>query len=377
MGKGICQNAFEKAVISDFCLPLEGKAKDGEIMLITIAATIFVLGLLVLVHELGHFITAKLAGMRVDEFAIGFGPKLFSVKRGETVYSLRVVPLGGFNDIAGMNPEDNDAGERGYCERPVGHRMVVILAGVFMNFLLPIFLFFGIFFFSGVSTPNPEPVLGTVLADKPAYEAGLRDGDKVIAIDGKAIATWTEFTEAVQASEEGAPLALTVQRGSEELQATVTPTYDASSKRNVVGVMSALEHQEVGLIDAAVMAVKKTGYLMYMMVDALYRLLLELSGKDLAGPIGVAQMAGEVAQMGIVPLLNFTAFLSINLGLVNLFPIPALDGGHFITLCIEAVRGKPLSPKALYYMQSVGVGLLILLMLFATANDLMRVFTGG
>ena len=108
-------------------------------MLITIAATIFVLGLLVLVHELGHFITAKLAGMRVDEFAIGFGPKLFSIKRGETVYSIRAVPLGGFNDIAGMNPEDNDAGERGYCERPVGHRMVVILAGVFMNFLLPIF----------------------------------------------------------------------------------------------------------------------------------------------------------------------------------------------------------------------------------------------
>lgn len=346
-------------------------------MLITIAATIFVLGILVLVHELGHFITAKLAGMRVDEFAIGFGPKLCSFKRGETVYSIRAVPLGGFNDIAGMNPEENDAGERGYCERPVGHRMVVILAGVFMNFLLPIFIFFGIFFFSGVSTPNPEPILGTVLADKPAFEAGLRDGDKVLAIDGKEISTWTEFTQTIQDSGEGQPLAMTVERGGETLQVQVTPTYDSSSKRNVVGVMSTLEHKEVGFVDSAVMAVQKTGALMYMMVDALYRLLLELSGKDLAGPIGVAQMAGEVAQMGIVPLLNFTAFLSINLGLVNLFPIPALDGGHFITLCIEAVRGKPLSPKALYYMQSVGVGLLIMLMLFATANDLMRVFTGG
>jgi regulator of sigma E protease len=246
-----------------------------------------------------------------------------------------------------------------------------------MNFLLPIFLFFGIFFCSGVSTPNTEPILGTVLADKPAYEAGLKYGDRVLSINGEAIATWTEFTEAVQASEEGTPLSLTVQRGGEELQVSVAPTYDASSKRNVVGVMSALEHKDVGFVDSVTMAVQKTGYLMYMMVDALYRLLLELSGKDLAGPIGVAQMAGEVAQMGIVPLLNFTAFLSINLGLVNLFPIPALDGGHFITLCIEAVRGKPLSPKALYYMQSVGVGLLILLMLFATANDIMRVFVGG
>ena len=346
-------------------------------MLITIVATIFVLGILVLVHELGHFITAKLAGMRVDEFAIGFGPKLCSFKRGETVYSIRAVPLGGFNDIAGMNPDDNDAGERGYCERPVGHRMVVILAGVFMNFLLPIFIFFGIFFFSGISTPNPEPILGTVLVDKPAYEAGLKDGDRVLSIDGKAIETWADFTQTVQESPEGQLMSITVDRGGETLQVQVAPTYDSSSKRNVVGVMSALDHQEVGFVDSAVMAVQKTGYLLYMMVDAFYRLLLELSGKDLAGPIGVAQMAGEVAQMGIVPLLNFTAFLSVNLGLVNLFPIPALDGGHFLTLCVEAVRGKPLSPKALYFMQSVGVGLLILLMLFATANDLMRVFTGG
>ena len=149
-------------------------------MSVTILASVFVFGLLVLFHEFGHFIMAKATGMRVDEFAIGFGPKLVSRTFGETEYSIRCVPLGGFNDIAGMNPEDNDAGERGYCERPVGHRMVVILAGVFMNFLLPIFLFFGIFFFSGVSTPNPEPVLGTVMAGKPAYEAGLRDGDKVL-----------------------------------------------------------------------------------------------------------------------------------------------------------------------------------------------------
>ena len=131
-------------------------------MILTIAAAIFVFGLLVLVHELGHFMTAKLTGMRVDEFAIGFGPKVFSVQKGETAYSIRAIPLGGFNDIAGMDPEDNDAGSRGYCEKPVLSRMIVILAGSFMNFLLPVFLFFGIFFFAGVGTPSPEPVLGTI-----------------------------------------------------------------------------------------------------------------------------------------------------------------------------------------------------------------------
>lgn len=125
-------------------------------MVLTIAAAVFVFGLLVLVHELGHFATAKMTGMRVDEFAIGFGPKLVSFQRGETVYSIRAIPLGGFNDIAGMDPEQNDAGSRGYCEKPVSSRMIVILAGSIMNFILPLFLFFGIFFFAGVSTPSPS-----------------------------------------------------------------------------------------------------------------------------------------------------------------------------------------------------------------------------
>ena len=146
-------------------------------MVLTIAAAVFVFGLLVLVHELGHFVTAKLTGMRVDEFAIGFGPQLLAVKRGETVYSLRAVPLGGFNNIAGMDPEaEDDAGERGYARKSVWARMLVILAGSAMNFLLPVFLYWGVFFFSGVATPSTEPVLGMVLPDRPAAQAGVRVG---------------------------------------------------------------------------------------------------------------------------------------------------------------------------------------------------------
>ena len=322
-------------------------------MVLTIAAAVFVFGLLVLVHELGHFVTAKMTGMRVDEFAIGFGPKLVSFQRGETVYSIRAIPLGGFNDIAGMDPEQNDAGSRGYCEKPVSSRMIVILAGSIMNFILPLFLFFGIFFFAGVSTPSTEPVFGTVLAGKSAAEAGLRDGDRVLAIDGTPIATWSDFVAGVKDSA-GKPVNLTVERGGESFDTTVTPAYDSSSQRAMVGVMGSVNTRYPG-----------------------YKIVLELSGAELAGPIGVAQMAGEVAQMGFVPLLNFAAFLSLNLGIVNLFPIPALDGGHFLTLCVEAVRGKPLSPTALRYTQNVGIVLLLLLMLLATKNDIVRVIFGG
>ena len=345
-------------------------------MVLTIAAAIFVFGLLVLVHELGHFATAKFTGMRVDEFAIGFGPKLISFTYGETVYSLRAVPLGGFNDIAGMDPADNDAGERGYCSKPVGSRMIVILAGSVMNFILPVVLFFGIFFFAGVSTPNPEPVLGTILADKPAAEAGLREGDRVISLDGKAIGSWTAFVDGVK-DNTGAPVTVVVERGNETLTMVMTPAYDNSAKKAIVGVMSSVQTRHPGIVESAQLAVQKTVGIIVMMLSALYKILLELSGAELAGPLGVAQMAGEVAQMGFVPLLNFAAFLSLNLGIVNLFPIPALDGGHFAGLCVEAVRGKPMGPKAMEYMQKVGIALLLLLMVLATKNDIVRLFTGG
>ena len=204
-------------------------------MVLTIAAAIFVFGLLVLVHELGHFITAKFTGMRVDEFAIGFGPKLISHQWGETVYSIRAIPLGGFNDIAGMDPSDNDAGARGYCAKPVLSRMVVILAGSIMNFILPVILFFGIFFFAGVSTPNPEPVLGTVMEGKPAAEAGLRDGDRVLSLDGVDTKMWTDFVNGVK-DNTGEPITGVGQRGDETVTTVMTPVYDNQSKKAVIGV---------------------------------------------------------------------------------------------------------------------------------------------
>ncbi len=345
-------------------------------MVLTVIAAIFVFGLLVLVHELGHFVTAKLTDMRVDEFAIGFGPRFLRYKYGETVYSIRSIPLGGFNDIAGMDPEANDAGERGYSAKPIWARMVVILAGSIMNFLLPLVLFFGIFFFAGVSTPSNEPVLGTVLPHKPAAEAGLQQGDRIRSIDGQTIDSWKSFVDTIQVGD-GKVFKIEFERNGEEMATTVIPVYDTNNKRAMVGVMGSVDTEMPGLVKSASLAVQKTGYILYRMVEGLVQIFTGQSAADLAGPLGVAQMAGEVAQIGFVPLLNFAALLSLNLGIINLFPIPALDGGHFMTLVIEAVRGKPLSPKALRYAQTVGFALLLALMVFATKNDIMRLFTGS
>ena len=377
----------------------------------TIVAAIFVFGLLVLVHELGHFMVAKLTGMRVDEFAIGFGPKLWSRKYGETLYAIRAVPLGGFNRIAGMDyeiiermgneaeekaddggresgwrryipsvnrenvvmvPDDEGAGERAYFRRPIWARMLMVLAGSFMNFILPLFIFFGIFYFSGVATPSPEPVIGAVMAEKPAAMAGLRQGDRILTIDGSEVTKWEDISRSIQGAE-GKPFKLTYQRDGEVRSTTLIPEEEPDSKRVIIGITSSADIHQPGILEAAGLAAHKVFFVLMAMVGALIQLMLGSVGAEaLSGPVGIVQMTGEVANQGILPLLNFAAFLSLNLGLINLLPVPALDGGHFVMLVLEGLRGKPLGPKAMYYIQAAGVTLLVSLMIFTTFNDLMK-----
>ena len=377
----------------------------------TIVAAIFVFGLLVLVHELGHFMVAKLTGMRVDEFAIGFGPKLWSRKYGETLYAIRAVPLGGFNRIAGMDyeiiermgneaeekaddggresgwrryipsvnrenvvmvPDDEGAGERAYFRRPIWARMLMVLAGSFMNFILPLFIFFGIFYFSGVAAPSPEPVIGAVMAEKPAAMAGLMKGDRILTIDGSEVTKWDDISRSIQGAE-GKPFKLTYQRDGEVRSTTLIPEEEPDSKRVIIGITSSADIHQPGILEAAGLAAQKVFFVLMAMVGALIQLMLGSVGAEaLSGPVGIVQMTGEVANQGILPLLNFTAFLSLNLGLINLLPVPALDGGHFVMLVLEGLRGKPLGPKAMYYIQAAGVTLLVSLMIFTTFNDLMK-----
>lgn len=344
-------------------------------MILTILAAVFVFGLLVLVHEFGHFITAKLTGMRVDEFAIGFGPKIFSAKRGETKYSLRAIPLGGFNDIAGMDPSDNSAGERGFCEKPVLSRMIVILAGSTMNFILPVVLFFGIYVAVGVARPSTEPVIGGIIQDMPADDAGLHVGDRILTLNGETVTTWDDFVTKLKTAEAGVPVEISYERDSQTATVSLAPKFDEKSQRALVGIQSSTVYEEQDLATAFSLAVEHTKNIIIFMLDALAGIFMAPSQAELAGPIGIAQMAGQVAETGFVPLLNFAALLSLNLGIINLLPVPALDGGHFVSLVIEAVRGKPMSAKALMYTQRVGIALLLALTLYATTSDLIRVFT--
>lgn len=336
----------------------------------TILATVFVFGLLILFHELGHFMIAKSVNMRVTEFAIGFGPKIVSFRRGETMYSLRAIPLGGFNKIQGMDP-DEEQDERSFSAKPVWARMLVIVAGSAMNFILPVLIFLIIYLSAGIETPSTQPVIGSVFNDKPAYSAGLATGDKILSVNGQAIENWKQFVSIVQINA-GNKLEVRFDRAGVERTVAIVPEYDPRANRGIIGVSPEIIIYKPGLFEAIKLAVTHTYLIANNMLTGIMQMITGKVAADVSGPIGVAQMAGQVAQLGILPLLQFAAFLSINLGLINLLPVPVLDGGHIVTLAVEAVRRKPLGKQSMYIMQMIGFVLLMMLMVLATFKDINR-----
>ncbi|MEG0797585.1 MAG: RIP metalloprotease RseP [Acidaminococcaceae bacterium] len=338
--------------------------------MLTILSAIFVFGVLVTVHEFGHFITAKLTGMRVDEFAIGFGPIIYQTKQGDTTYSLRAIPLGGFNKIAGMDPDEEKTAD-GFSSKPVPARMLVILAGSLMNFILPIILFFVIFASAGMDKPVNEAVLGSIMPNKPAAQAGLMPGDKIIAINEEAIVDWSGIMTTLK-QYPNQEVKVKVDRAGSVRTYKMTPVYEESIERMVIGISPKFEKETLSLGNAAKLAVEHTKNVIVAMLNGLTRIVTGKAPAEVSGPIGVAQMAGAVAELGILPLLNFIAFLSINLGVINLLPIPALDGGHFVVLLVEALRGKPLGSRAMNAIQMVGVAIILAITVFSTFKDITR-----
>lgn len=337
---------------------------------LTIIATIFVFSLIVFIHELGHFITAKLSGMQVDEFAIGFGPKLCSYTYGDTMYSLRIIPLGGFNKIAGMT-DDEPLNEKSFLNKPVWKRLIVIAAGAFMNFVLAFVIFWGILFVNGTMKVSPEPVIGSIMENSPAAKVSLQVGDRIVSIGGTAITEWTDIGKAVAAhSKEVVPVV--VNRGGEEKTVELIPQTDEQAKRAIIGVTPVITKQEHGFFEAGGMALHRTGEICQLMINGLYDMVTGREKAEVAGPLGVAQLAGQMAEVGFVNLLMFTAFLSINLGIINLLPVPLLDGGYIILLLLEGITRRRMPKKALGYIQTCGMVILGAIFLLAMFQDISR-----
>ncbi|NWG01351.1 MAG: RIP metalloprotease RseP [Syntrophaceae bacterium] len=351
----------------------------------TALSTIIVLGILVFVHELGHFLLAKRLGVGVLTFSLGFGPKLVGRKWGETQYQISVFPLGGFVKLIGENPEEvvkEEDRHRSFSVAPIWKRALIIGSGPFFNFFLAVALFSLINMFVGTPLP-PSSKIGEVSPGLPAESSGLKKGDIILSIDGEAIERWDDLSRIIRGSK-GKTLLLKVKREAVVLEINVTPK--PSTQKNlfgeevqtfIIGItpFDEVAVQKVNPITAVGTGILQTWNGIQLTVIGIVKIIQRvIPAKEIGSPIMIAKLAGEQARKGIVSLALFTAIISINLGLINLFPIPILDGGHFLFLGLEAILRRPLSVKKMEIAQQVGLIFLILLMLFAIYNDLIRYF---
>ena len=430
----------------------------------TLISFIIVLGILIFIHELGHFAVAKACGVGVEKFSLGFGPKLIGIKRGETEYRISLLPLGGYVKMVGEAAGESVSDElrmKSFTHKPVWKRVLIVAAGPTMNLVLAIVLLPVIFMIGiqlpvylekpaevgyvvvgepaqkagiqagdtivefggreikhwedlltqvamspskkveltlerggekietaitpdasaetgagyGGMYPPMKPVIGDVASGYPAREAGIKAGDTILSIDGLAIRHWAELEDVIHKS--GKKIKLHVLRDSKELTFEVMPKYNEDAKVHLIGISRQEEVQvrQYGFTESiskgVTTGVQMTGKL-FVVIKGL--VLGEYSLKTLGGPIMIAQVAGKAAESGISDVLSLVAFLSLQLGIINLFPIPVLDGGHIVFFGLEAIKGKPLSEKFMTVAQQVGIVLLIGLMVLVTWNDLLRVF---
>lgn len=336
-------------------------------VLVSISVTILILGLLIFVHELGHFLVAKLVGIKVHEFALGMGPLVWSRKSGETQYTLRALPIGGFNRMAGMDPgEEYDP--RGFNTKPVGQRMGVIAAGSLMNFVLAIVLF--VIFFMGIGIASNSNKIAGVLEGSPAHRAGLQAGDRIIAVDGRETPTWEQLTTVIRAQPDQEVL-LTVQRAGEQLQVLIPVERDEEENVGLIGIKRSFEKK--GFFESIWLGITSSVSLIVLIVQQLFLMIGGQVPADVAGPVGMVQIVGEAVNFGIGTIIQFTAMLSLNLGIINLFPIPALDGSRLVFLALEGVRGRPINPEKENFLHFIGFVLLIGLMILITYQDIWRI----
>jgi regulator of sigma E protease len=352
---------------------------------------VIILGLLVFVHELGHFLAAKRSGISVERFSLGFPPFIFKKLVGETEYCIGIIPLGGFVKMKGDVPDFADdkteptGGPGDFMSAPVWKRCIVIAAGPIMNIITATILFMVMVWAWGNPEVRPNSTeIGSVVPDTPAFKSGLKEGDQILTIDGRKFGDFEEIAKYIK-SQPKKDIIIVYGRNS-KIESSVVKTLKVDVKDSTgvshiegrLGIDPVFDFHHTNAWEGFKGGFQSTYYVGAVTLDFLWKLITrQESMKMLGGPIMIADQAGKALKKGLPYLVNLAAFLSINLGILNILPIPVLDGGHLVFLSIEAIRRKPIPFKKRLIWQQIGMGLLLLLMVFVTYNDIARLISGG
>ncbi len=344
----------------------------------TIIYFILILGGIVFFHELGHFLFAKKAGVYIYEFSIGMGPQLFKwkSKKDETMYSIRLLPIGGFVQMAGeeIDPDENIPKEKRMQSKTWLQRFSIMIAGIFFNFVLAIVLLFVVGLING--TPQKEIYIGVIDKNSSAYNAGLRENFEILQVNGKKASTKDILSlELIANVKKEVEVKYKDENGNVEIAKFKADTIDENGTTNYKYGFSLINQKQRGFFSSIKYAFTKTIELIeYMFFVIWYLITGKISLTNLSGPIGIFTMVGETAKEGLINLVYLMAIISVNVGFINFLPLPAFDGGRILFLIIEKIKGSPVNPKIENIIHTVGLGLLMLLMVFITYNDILRIF---
>lgn len=343
--------------------------------MIIVLLIVFAFGMLIFIHEFGHFLAAKILKIKVLQFSLGFGKEIFGKTINDTRYSLCILPLGGAVRLKGENIEELNTEEDSFLGKKWYQRIFVVIMGPIMNYILAVFIFTFLAYFFGVTTFTGEPVIGEVLEGKPAYIAGVKSKDRIIAINDQKITTWTQMAEIINSSIDK-KLVLEILRGEEKIKIEVIPQKDSATDRGIIGITPGYEIKKVGFLKSLYIGFVQPIILSIYSVQYLVDKLIKLQKPEVAGPVGVLQALSKSAKSGIENFLYTVAVISSMLGLFNLFPVPILDGGHIFFALIEGLITKKIPSKKVFEIANmIGLSIILFLFFFATYSDIIRIIS--
>jgi regulator of sigma E protease len=342
-------------------------------MILSIIGVIFTFGIVIILHELGHFILCKIVGIKVEEFSFGFGKSIFQINKNGTLYSIRIIPLGGYVKPKGEDINEYKGEEDEYFSKKWYQRIPVVLAGPFMNYVLSFFIFLGVIYFVGKPVPSSSTVIGDVAPGFPAHMAGLKEGDKIVSINSVKVNNWKDMTKLIYPQIEK-KIEIEYERDRKIYKTNLITKKDPSYNRGVIGIIPKTDYEKVKIVDAVRYSAYQLWYWTDMTIKTLARSIYHMEKPDVAGPIGIINIVSKAVHSEFSDFLYLVGLISVAVGFFNILPLPLLDGGHFILYLFEGILRKKITPTVIKYVNSTGIVILVSLLIFATYNDVTRIY---